>query len=524
MIPSDGAISSTLTRRVSWLTFAKTAGFAFSIALPLLLVRRLDREQYGLYKQAFLMVATAVTVLPLGVPMSAFYFLPREPTRRRQTVLNIVLFHVAVGALACGALVLRPSILTAIFGGAQLAPYAAWIGVTILFWITGAFLDMLPVANDEVRLAAAFIIGIQASRALIFVGAVLFFGTLRSLLAAAILHGVIQTIVLCCYLESRFAGFWRAFDWRMLRDQLSYAIPLGAAGVLMIVQTDIHNYFVSNHFGPALFAVYSIGTLQLPLMGLLQEATNSVLIARVSFLEKQGEHRVILALLTRAARKLASVYFPVYVFLLVAGREFIVVVFTARFADSWPIFAANLTLLPLGIVLLDPLFRAYQRERYFLLRLRLVLAALLILTLWVFTARLGLLGVIVVVVAIAAMERVVMAIHFARLLGVDSRDLVLLRDIGKIALAALVAGVVAELVRWILVPQGALAALAGCGAAFAVIYLPLASWATSAGVSSRYWPIGRSPIRNPPIATRTSFSTLLPIASIMRRICRLRPS
>ena len=73
--------SESLTWRVSWLTFAKTAGFVFSIALPLLLVRRMDREQYGLYKQAFLMVTTAMTVLPLGVPMSAFYFLARESRR-----------------------------------------------------------------------------------------------------------------------------------------------------------------------------------------------------------------------------------------------------------------------------------------------------------------------------------------------------------------------------------------------------------------------------------------------------------
>jgi O-antigen/teichoic acid export membrane protein len=513
-----------LTWRASWLTFAKTAGFAFSIALPLLLVRRLDREQYGLFKQAFLVVATAMTVLPLGVPMSAFYFLPREPARRRETVLNIVLFHVAVGALACGALVFYPSILTTIFHGSQLAPYSAWIGVTILFWITGAFLDMLPVANDEIRLASAFIIGIQASRALIFVGAVVFFGTLRSLLAAAILHGVIQTAVLFCYLESRFAGFWRAFDWRMLRDQLAYAMPLGAAGVLMIVLADLHNYFVSNHFGPALFAVYSLGTLQLPLMGLIQEAANSVLIARVSILQKRDEHREIVLLAARAARKLAAVYFPVYVFLMVAGREFIRVLFTARFADSWPIFAVNLTLLPLGILLLDPLYRAYQGERYFLLRLRLVLAAVLIVTLWLFTARLGLLGVIAVVVAIAAFERALMAIHFARLLGVTARDVILLRDIGKIAIAALIAGVVTELIRVLLVRESALTVLAGCGVAFAVVYLPLASMVTSAGVSSRYWPMGRSPMRKPPIAMRTSFSTLLPTASTIRRICRLRPS
>src|ERR1700677_3049395 len=113
MMSSVGAINRTRTRRavwdaesltwrVSWLTFAKTVGFAFSIALPLLLVRRLDREQYGLFKQAFLIVTTAMTVLPLGVPMSAFYFLARESTRRRETVLNIVMFHVAVGGLAGG--------------------------------------------------------------------------------------------------------------------------------------------------------------------------------------------------------------------------------------------------------------------------------------------------------------------------------------------------------------------------------------------------------------------------------------
>jgi O-antigen/teichoic acid export membrane protein len=279
-------------------------------------------------------------------------------------------------------------------------------------------------------------------------------------------------------------------DARILRDQLSYALPLGAAGLLMIAQTDLHNYFVSNHFGPARFALYSVGTLQLPLMGLLWEAANSVLIARVSVLRQRNEPREIVLLIARAARKLAAVYFPVYVFLLVTGRQFIRVLFTARFADSWPIFAVNLTLLPLGIVLLDPLYRAFERERYFLLRLRLVLAAILVLSLWFFTARLGLPGVIGLVVAIATLERAVMANHFRRLLGVTARDVVLLRDIGKLAIAALAAGVVAVLVRWLLVTRSDWVVLAACGVAFAAVYLPFArggltSKATSAAVSSR---------------------------------------
>ena len=474
----------SLTWRVSWLTLAKTVGFVFSLALPLILVRRMDSEQYGLYKQAFLIVTTAVTVLPIGVPMSAFYFLPRETTRQRETILNILLYLIAMGALVAICLTMYPALLTAIFHNSSLTPYSAWIGGVILFWMTGTFLDIVTVANDEIQLASAYIVGIQASRAVIFLGAVFLFGTLRSLLAAAILQGLLQSVLLFGYLESRFAGFWRAFDLSMLRSQLSYAIPLGAASILVMAQTDLHNYFVSNHFGPVWFAVYSIGTLQLPLMGLIAEASNSVLVARISILQKNQSHREIVLLLGRAARKLAIVYFPVYVFLMVAGREFIRLLFTARFADSWPIFAVNLTLLPLGIVLLDPLYRAFEAERYFLLRVRFVLAVVLTLSLWFFTARAGLLGVIAMVVLVAIVERIVMAIHFGRLLGVAASDLVILRDIGKLAMAAMAAGIAAEVVRRLVLDENAFIVLAACGAVFTALYMAIAVfWLRRPGVA-----------------------------------------
>ena len=103
------------------------------------------------------------------------------------------------------------------------------------------------------------------------------------------------------------------------------------------------------------------------------------------------------------------------------------------------------------------------------------------------------------VVAIAVTERTVMAVHFCRLLAVTARDLVLLRDAGKLALAALAAGLGAEAVRWFLGRESAWVVLGACGVTFASIYLaivylvtvasrlplPLASRATSVGVSSR---------------------------------------
>src|SRR4030095_10894840 len=108
-------IGSSLTVRALWLLVAKILAFSFSIALPLLLVRRLSQHQFGLYKQTFLVVGSALTLLPLGFQMSAFYFLPREKERQGQIVLNILLFNFLMGGLGALVLTLFPQILTTIF-------------------------------------------------------------------------------------------------------------------------------------------------------------------------------------------------------------------------------------------------------------------------------------------------------------------------------------------------------------------------------------------------------------------------
>ena len=79
---------------------AKTISFAFAIALPLLLVRRLSQQDLGLYKQAFFVVTTAMNLLPLGFALSAFYFLPREPARQPAVIANILAFLAGMGGCA----------------------------------------------------------------------------------------------------------------------------------------------------------------------------------------------------------------------------------------------------------------------------------------------------------------------------------------------------------------------------------------------------------------------------------------
>lgn len=451
--------------------FAKTIAFGFNLALPMLLVRRLDQVQFGVYKQLFLAIGTSVTALPLGFAMSAYYFLPREPDRQRETVLNILLYTMAVGCLACGAFLLWPGLLDLIFHQPGLAGYGRPLGLVILLWIVSQPLEIIPIAHGEMKWASGLIMGVQITRTAIYLAAVIGFGSVRALIWAAVLQGCLQTGVLWWYLRSRFGSFWRRFDGSLMRSQLSYAVPLGLAGILYTVQTDLHDYFVSNRLGAAVFAIYAVGTVDLPLLTLLQEATNAVLIPRISYLQHVNDTREIVLLIARATRKLAAVYFPAYALLAVVAPDLISFVFTRRYLSSVPVFRINLTLLLVSVLLQDPLFRAYQSQRFFLIRLRIVLSGLLVAGLYFGTSRFGPAGAISAVVLVTAAERIITAIRFGRILGVNRKDVLLLKDIGKLAVAAAAAGLVTEGTRLLLSDARPLIVLMICGVVFSLVYL-----------------------------------------------------
>src|SRR5262245_6685078 len=155
--------TASLSTQAFWLLVAKTVGFAMTMALPLVLVRSLSQADFGSYKQAFLIVGTAMTVLPLGFGMSAFYFLPRDRGVHAAVVMNILLVHTAVGGAAAAVLVAWPGVLTTLFGTNALAPYAADLAAVVVTWTVASFIEIVPVARQDVRASTFFIIASQAT-------------------------------------------------------------------------------------------------------------------------------------------------------------------------------------------------------------------------------------------------------------------------------------------------------------------------------------------------------------------------
>ncbi len=462
----------SLALDASWLMLAKTVAFSVTFALPLVLVRHLSQVDFGLYRQFFLLVNTAMTVLPFGFVMSAFYFLPRAGNRRGSVALNIVVVYAVIASIAGGVLMLRPSVLAAIFDNPGMTAYARPLAVVLFLSVVSSFVDLLALANGDVKAAATFVVVTNLAKTILLAAAAMMFESVGAILVASMLHGLLQLILLFAYLKLRFQSFAGGVDLEVLRKQIAYAIPLGLASWLYWLQMESHHYFVARAFGPASYAIYAIGCVGLPLITMFAESIAGVLIHRVSWLHSQNRRDDIVALLSEAMRSLAAVYFPIYALLLVTGRDLIAIVYTPRFLASWPIFAINLTLLPLGIlsVVNDAAIRSYKECQAFLVGVRLVLVAVLLSTLWFVTPRYGPVAVISIVVAVNGLERVILTGRIAKALHLRWRDAVILKAPLDSIATAFAAGIGAFAIRLAFPRLGYISGLLVSVVAFLTIY------------------------------------------------------
>ncbi len=459
-----------------WLTASKFVAAALNIALPILLVRLMPQTEYGIFKQAFLFVSTTSSIAMFGVGMSAYYFMPRLPERGGQIALNILVYNFIAGWIPLIAVGLYPRVLHFLFRSDALVPLAVLLGFIVLFTLTASLVQQIPVAMQDVRYSTIFIIGTQFARVILFATAALWFRTVEALLIAALLNQIFSMAVLVWYLDVRFPRFWMHFDWQFFKEQLAYALPYGAVGMLWVIQKDLDNYFVSHSLGPKDFAIYAVGWVDVPLLTLALESVVSVMIVRISSLQKEDRKEDIRHVTATATNQLAAIQFPMFAMLFVGGHDLIVLLYTKTYEASANIFLVSLVLLLIGVFLLDPIVRAYKELRNFLLVVRICVFIALFCTLGPAIRHFGMIGAAVSTVTWQVIERILIAWCAVRTVDASIHDLYLYYDLFKVTGVTIAAGVLAYLVRNLINPRLLIPRILVVGICVCAVYLPAVFW------------------------------------------------
>ncbi|HBN25998.1 MAG TPA: hypothetical protein DD405_00815 [Desulfobacteraceae bacterium] len=387
------AIKNSLTEQSLFIVIGRSIAYLISILLPIILVRIFTQEEYGLYKQIFLIFSTLLPFGQMGVAQSLYYFLPRHPEKKNILMTQTFIFILFTGAFILCTLLIFQSSIAAIFHNKEMLQYIPLLAMYSFFMISSSFLEISMIAEGEAKIAAlTFALSQIANSGILIVSAV-FTESIFFLMCGAVLFSISRFIVQCIYLKKKYRISFNKIDFKFWKKQLSYSLPIGLGNISWLLQTQIHQYFVSYFFNPIMFAVYSIGCFNLPILNIITSSAGNVMIPALSRHQKEENKNQILNIWYNTIRKMNLLLLPAFAFFFIMAEEFIVVLFTANYTESVPIFRINILAILISGINSGAILQAYA-ETKFLMKIAFIRLPVIVIILYFFITTWGVLGAV----------------------------------------------------------------------------------------------------------------------------------
>jgi O-antigen/teichoic acid export membrane protein len=331
-------------------------------ALPMVLARWLSPGDFGEYRLLWLIAGTAVALLPMAMPGSLNYFVPRSQGRERaQWYLQSAAF--LGGAAVVAALVVWASAPAAGLRAEDRLGVAAFTSA----WVFASLLDVMFSARLEgPRQAKVNLVFVILRLALVLAAA----GLTKSFFWVLIAHVALALVkaATCIVLLTR-PGFGRGGTWchaATWRAQLTYAAPLGLAGGLYMLRTRIDQWLVATLHMAAQFGLYSVAAVFNPVQGLTRTAINSAVLPELNRLHQGGEHERMLQVNNRANTAVALVMFPFVVFVAVAARPLLELLFGPAYGGAALAMQIYMAMLLVEAIEMSSLVIAFRQASFML--------------------------------------------------------------------------------------------------------------------------------------------------------------
>jgi len=461
------------TRRLGWRALSLGAANAFDYAaqflLPVVLARCLDPAAFGEYRLLWLAVGTVIAVVPLAMPASLYYFLPRSDGTTKRLYVNQTLLFLAAGGLIAGWAVSawNPWLPEMMRG---LAAHGAIVPAFVVLWVFTSLLDLLPTVEERVMWQAKATVGLATLRAVALSLTAILTRELGPVLLVLLAFAVFKVALLLGYVTSHHGLRGPLLRWGAFTDQLRYAAPFGTAGGLYGLRAQADQWVAAALFPLGMFASFSIAAVLGSLVSLFRQSVNAAFLPSMSRLQAAGDLRGMLELNSRANVMVGVLLYPLLAFVFIFAEELVTIVYTEAYVDAAPVMRVCIVGLAALVVELASI-TLLLRQGEFVTGVNLAALALAVPLNWLAAQHLGLVGAAVGTVTVIYLDRIVTLRRITRLTRVPFRQLQDWRTLGLLMLfAALAAALAWGVVGRYLAAGGPLGRLALGGACLAAAY------------------------------------------------------
>ncbi len=431
----------SLSHQVGILTLGRVLAYGVTFFVPIINVRSLSLEHYGYYRQFWLIFDTLTPLLILGFHRSLLYYFPRARNDRDKSVYltQTLAFLFMMTIVAVG-------IFTAMshWGGSGLGELvrAFYLRICLFtaFMMLTHYMETLFIAERQVGRQAAYYAITASLQSGIVIVVSWTTHSVDAIIWALAWFALAKFIFAMGYTFVVYRPSLRLISLRTIRDQLSFALPVGLAGVALLLVSQTDKFIINRFMGREAFAVYAIGAFQVPFIRMIRSSVTGVTFPLMVQYQKDGDYAAMRALWRRALLKMVVLLFPLFVFLEVTARPFITIVFTEEYAGAVPIFMIYLLLFLRSSVETGNIVQAFKKTTYIAKVFSIGFFFNLALSLALFRL-MGREGVPVATVITMYLVNFLNLWYASRLIQVSFFDLLPLRELGKRLLVAAVPGV-----------------------------------------------------------------------------------
>ena len=352
---------SSRTNRVTTLAISRLLNLAVQFITPILLVRILNREAYGQYKEFFVYVSLLSTILGFSIKGNILYFVSRNPENEKHYSTNTVFLLLLSSIVGLLIVYLAKEYFLSLTTYNFIIPLIVYL----FFFQNLDIIDTYWLAKKK----SLYVLYYSLIRAIIRVIAVV--------LTAYFTHNILTilyVLILLEFLKFLFILFYlinkRLLSTKIqktsLKEQLIYIVPLGVASTLLEFNMDISKVIISANLGASILALYAVASQNLPIVGIVRSSVSEVIFPDMAekILKKPLE---ALNLWSKSNIIYLFLMYPLFFIMFIYADVFIKTLFTSNYLDAVPIFQIYLFYFLKQCFEMGIPIRAMNKNKYFLI-------------------------------------------------------------------------------------------------------------------------------------------------------------
>lgn len=350
---------ASLTNRTATLILAEILRFSVQMLSPILLVRILDVNAFGKYREFLVYSSLVLSFIGFSIKYNLLYFIAKDRVNEKKYLTNTVFLLFLFSVVGVGLV----TVFRQQFIGLTTYDFFYLLLIYVLIFQNVDIIDTYWLSKKRTDYVFYWSVFNAIFRIMMLISVAYFTKNVVTIIYLLIALEFTKSAFTIIYLLKNKLLRLR-IDFNLLSSQLTYIVPLGIASIIFKFNSEISKVVITSYLGAGMLAIYAIGSQNLPILHIIRASVSNVIFPEMA--SKSGTHpNEALLLWNRSTMLYLYLVIPLFFILFIHAEIFVVTLYTEQYISAVPLFRIYLLLtirqcFEMGIPL-----RAINKNNYF---------------------------------------------------------------------------------------------------------------------------------------------------------------